>query len=476
MIQSGQDKEMLARDSSASRGVLPGRQSSLGVTRLIQEYKQQERLTLQQDIVNGTIELVPNLQICYGQIQVSFLIGAKRKYVLKNVRNFANAMVRREFVSYGKELGFYHTLEAFTEDSRPLAEFLMQEQQMRKWMGQRRSYYSDKWERHVSLNDINLDHFFHALGDREFTVEMEYTPGKTWRVSREACLPRLCICGLEDGVMVETEALFYTCGRNYVYVWKDGVVYQTPVEDAREIQPFWDCLRDYRYEKLFVGKQELPVFCREVLPVLQRHYLVERQQFHEQAYLPPKPEYEIYLDVPAVETVLCEMFAVYGDRKYNIFQKAKVIENRDELEELKAARQVQRWFPSTDPQKGQMFITGDDEQLYALLTQGMAELSEIGTLYVSDALKAVQVKSSPELTVGVSLKKNLLELTLDSPEMPLSELVEILGAYKQKRKFFRLKSGDFLSMEDSGLSVLSRIQEGTGIAPKQWAQGIICLP
>ena len=60
--------------------------------------------------------------------------------------------------------------------------------------------------------------------------------------------------------------------------------------------------------------------------------------------------------------------------------------------------------------------------------------------------------------------------------MPLSELVEILCTYQRKRKFFRLKSGDFLSMDEDGLSVLSKIQDGVGFAPRQWEKGTIYLP
>ena len=118
--------------SSASHGIQPGRSSSHGVTRLIQGYREKERLTFQQDALNGTIELVPQLKISYGKVYAEFKIGAKKKYVLKNTQVFANSLRRREFVSYGKELEFYHTLEAFEVTSRPLAEFLLREAQMRE--------------------------------------------------------------------------------------------------------------------------------------------------------------------------------------------------------------------------------------------------------------------------------------------------------------------------------------------------------
>lgn len=463
-------------DSSASHGMMPARSSSSGVSLLMRQYKERERLNLQQNHINGTIELVPLLKISYGQIHVEFTIGNRRKYVLKNTQIFADALRRGELVSYGKELEFYHTLEAFSEKSRPLAEFLLQEAEIRKLTSRSLDYYDNRKGRYIAVHSGNMDNFFQALGTMEFAVEMNYTPRNMWKVSCETCSMGMVIRGAEGGVVLETETFFYTCGRAYLYLWKKGEVFPIPVEQAREIKPFWEYLDKYKYDEFFVDNAELPVFCRELLPVLERHYLVHKQQFHAADYLPPKPQFEIYLDHPDLETVTCEMSAVYGDRKYNVFEKPRMLENRDELEELKAREQVRFWFQNVDPQKNQMILADDEERLYQFLTEGIAELSIIGTVYISDTMQTMEVRETPQISVGVSLKGNLLELTMESPELPLTELVEILSAYKRRRKFFRLKDGSFLDMEKGGLAILSHIQEATGISAQQWGQKCVPLP
>lgn len=469
-------QKLMNLDSSSSHGTLPARSSSSGVSMLMKQYKEKERLNLQQNHINGTMELVPILRISYGQIHVEFTIGNKRKYVLKNTQIFADALRRGELVAYGKELEFYHTLEAFSEKSRPLAEFLLQEAEIRKSTGRSLDYYNNKKGRYVAVHSGNMDNFFRALGTMEFAVELNYTPRNMWKLSREERPLEMCIRAAEGGAVLETETFLYTCGREYVYLWRDGEVFPIPVEKAREIQPFWEYLERYKYDEFFVEHAELPMFCRELLPILERHYLVKKQQFHESDYLPPKPQYEIYLDYQEPDTVTCEMTAVYGEQRYNVFEKLRILDRRDELEELKAREQVKVWFQNVDPQKNQMILTDDEERLYQFLTQGILEISKVGTVYVSDAMKSLEVRETPQVSVGVSLKGNLLELTLESQEMPLAELVEILSAYKRRRKFFRLKNGDFLSMEEGGLSVLSRIQETAGIPASQWAQGKISLP
>ena len=468
--------KVLSTGSSASRGIVPGRSSSAGLSRLIQQYKEREHMAYRQTDLNGTVDLAPQLSVSYSQLHVEFKIGGRRKYVLKNIMAFAYAMGHGNLVSYGKELEFYHIPEAFTPRGRALAEFLVMEAENQKHGRQGLNYAAKDGSRYVHIHSGNMDEFFRAVGTEEFQVEINYNPSQPWRLSDSCYRPLLSIVGQEDGAALEPEGLFYTFGNRYGYLWKDGAIYRMPMEQVREIRPFWEYMNSYRYGECFVSKGELPAFCRELLPVLERHYQIRRHGFLEKEYLPPEPEYEIYLDAPDRQAITCEMFVRYEEQKYNIFDKPRMIENRDELAELKQREKVRVWFQNMDFQKKQMVIAGDDGKLYALLTEGMEELARLGSVFVSDALKSIQVTPSPAVSVGVSLKGDLLELTLESEEMPLPELIEVLSSYQRNRKFYRLKSGDFLSMEEDGLAVLSRIQEGVSITASQWGQGSILLP
>lgn len=467
--------KILSTGSSASKGIAPGRSSSYGLSRLLRQYKEKEHLAFHQAELMGTIDIVPLMSVSYGQPRVEFKIGGKRKYVLKNIMTFANAMRRGDLVSYGKALEFYHIPEVFTKRGRTLAEFLVMTAANRNRNRHAINYYGQE-NRYVQIHSGNMDEFFQAVGTEEFQVETNYSSWQSCHVSDEWYQPVLTVRGQEDGAVLEQEEMFCTFGNQYGYLWKESVIYRMSMEQVREIRPFWEYMSEYKCRECFVAQGELPGFCRDLLPVLERHYWIRRYEFQEKKYLPPEPEYEFYLDAPDKQTVTCEIYVRYEEQKYNIFDKPRIIENRDELAELKQRERVRIWFQNMDFQRKQMVLFGDDEKLYALLTEGMEELARIGTVFVSDALKSIHVNPSPSVSVGVSLKGELLELTLESEDMPLSELIEILSSYQRKRKFFRLKSGDFLSMEEDGLAVLSRIQEGIMVPASQWSQGSITLP
>lgn len=71
---------------------------------------------------------------------------------------------------------------------------------------------------------------------------------------------------------------------------------------------------------------------------------------------------------------------------------------------------------------------------------------------------------------------DLLELTVSSQDMPREELMEILSRYDRKRKFYRLKNGDFVNMEENGLESLQEVRQALQLTDKQLMQDKIEVP
>ena len=46
----------------------------------------------------------------------------------------------------------------------------------------------------------------------------------------------------------------------------------------------------------YIAADELPSFCRDLLPLLRETFRVTAEGFDETLYVPKKPEFELYLD------------------------------------------------------------------------------------------------------------------------------------------------------------------------------------
>ena len=122
-----------------------------------------------------------------------------------------------------------------------------------------------------------------------------------------------------------------------------------------------------------------------------------------------------------------------------------------------------------------MLLQGADE-MYEFLSSGMEDLQKLGEIFVSDRLKAIRVIPSPKVSVGVSLAENVLELHLNPGNFGMEELAEILSKYDRKKKFYRLRTGEFMDMDEDGIRVLSELRENLQISEAKLKSGEITIP
>jgi hypothetical protein len=78
--------------------------------------------------------------------------------------------------------------------------------------------------------------------------------------------------------------------------------------------------------------------------------------------------------------------------------------------------------------------------------------------------------------VGVSLSGDLLELTMNAEDMSKEELIEILSKYDRKKKYFRLKNGSFVNVEDEGMQTLLGLKQNLNLTDSQLRKEVITAP
>ena len=118
----------------------------------------------------------------------------------------------------------------------------------------------------------------------------------------------------------------------------------------------------------------------------------------------------------------------------------------------------------------------DEDAMYDLLMNGIVQLQSIGEVYISDALKKITIRSTPKIEVGISIEGNLLDLKMSVEDIPKKDLIEILSRYQKKKKYYRLKNGDFVDIDDDKIAVISEIQRGLGIKDSELQEENIYLP
>ncbi|MGN0482213.1 MAG: SNF2 helicase associated domain-containing protein [Lachnospiraceae bacterium] len=429
--------------------------------------------------IYGKIEVEPNLEISYGTAKLEFKIGMQHKYVIKNIPDFVNAIQNTEKVRYGKKLEFYHNIQAFTPESRKLINFIFeQDEEQKRQRASSFQYYvnTPRFDRDMRLDEAGIDAFFGTMTGLEFNATIDMFESKRWTVHEEEKKPALSIIGEASGVTLRMEVQKIIHGAKRDYICEDGNIYPIAAETKKELEDFIHVMERQDYRMAYVAENEMPTFCRDMLPLIQNAFQVETTDFNQDLYLPPKPEFELYIDRSPSDIVAAKLMVIYGDEKFNVLEKPELTQKRDIPTEIKIKNAVELYFNGFDQKSNILLIKNDEEMLYNLISGGLRNLSEIVTIYASESFRKMKVVPSPTVSVGVALKSDLLEMSIHSDQMPMDQLAYLLSKYDRKKKFVRLKNGDFLNVHEDGLEILAELREGLHLTEKQMAKGQVIIP
>ena len=432
-----------------------------------------------QDQNFGRIQLEPTLTCEKGKASVEFRVGAAHKYVIKDIFEFDRHMQEEEEHQYGKQLKFVHISEAFAADSQEMVQFI------RNWVrenGRRyvQSYYygyrSQAKLRSMPLSAGELEAFLEAAGELPIQVITQERDLGLCHQVEGAPERKLTLAGQDGGVVLAVKHLTGCKGSKHHFWFEKGLIYRESLEAMKPIADFLACMETLPEGKAYIQKEDVPMFCRDLLPVLGQYYACTRKNFSESDYDIEAVNFEIYLDAPQEDMISCRLIAIYGERRYNVYGDKEDMGQRDLTREIPVGKVVSSYCNAYDESTQAMVIADAEEMMYEFLTEGIPRLQELGQVFISDALKKIKVNSSPRISVGISLAGDLLELTMTHEDMSREQLLEILNKYDRKKKYYRLKSGEFVNVAGDGLETLLELRQGLGLSDKQMREETIELP
>ena len=432
---------------------------------------------------------------------VEFRIGCEKKYILKDVLAFVWNLDHNEKVSYGKNLEFIHSDEAFSEKSRGVLSFI------REWVENHHGTYMARYEQlkkittEVKVRDLTVDRkeledLLLILGENSFKFKMNNDPETTWHAVREIPDRILTIRKKDQGLSLEIPPVYSVTGIRYHMYFDNAKVYLVSRKELGVVEEFVTCLERLPAGRGFIDEPDMSAFVREMLPSLEKFFHCDLRDFPEETGLECyKAAYEIYLDAPERDWITCKAFSVYGEDKFSVFDRNVSAQTRDIPGEMGVFVLLSKYFNGYDAQRMELALdcrTGEyenlngedetvnmdssEEKLYQLLKEGIPAMQKIGTVYISQAIRWMRVMKMPGIRLGVSLSAGLLNLNLDVEGMDQAQLFDILSRYDRRKKYFRLKDGSFLDVSDGQLRELSVLKDGMQISDSELKKGKTQVP
>lgn len=436
------------------------------------------------------IELEPILHNQYHKLSVDFKIGTSKKYVIKDLLEFARLIRQGELFQYGKNLKFFHEPEAFTTESRNMLAFIMQRIEEYEYhfhcvQDSTYRFQTMKALRYLPLSPTAVDMFLNMMightlqfdlddhirpiyvtdGDPELTLELKAEDSDTYHLTIEDCL--------------------ILSGARTFWILKDKILYRCSEAFKKDMQPYLTELNRQKVREITLSEKQLRPFYSSVLKHLEAHTDFHTEGVDLTDYEPPEAHFSIYLDNPAENIISCTAYARYGEETFSLATPISCEDGfRDAAMENRILTAIQTYFqpaavsgnedsPVAD---ADFIISHDDQAAFLFLEQGLPHFYELAEVFISSNMKRIRILSAPRTAVGVSVSNGLLEIDIHSDSLPYEELAGILNSYRRRQKYYKLKSGEFLKLENNSLSVLSELADGLRLSEQAIRGGRISVP
>jgi len=424
-------------------------------------------------LVGETFSLEPTITIPQmlkgdaARAYVSFNGGSNRKYKIQTIKKFLSDIYNNENFTLGKEFKYISGESTFDRFSQNIIDYLLEIYEIQEVVNN--SLFSKIFSKSQVIMTRNmLLKFLNLLEGYTFTLELY---GKTYhnvryvkgnpKISYQLTMDDEAIIvdyKGKDVVIPITdtgELLFY-----------EGVIYKPDKKFINNFKPFYNTLGRDSEPLVFKGEKKNR-FLEHVLPRISETMELEIPEELKNRYISEELKASIYFDRHKYG-IKAELRYRYGDYEFNSFGNADagpyIIVRQRESEDAIISEILKLGFV---PYKN-YYLLKDEDLIYEFLSGRVKDLEGVANLYYSEDFKKLGIRPPGNFTASVRVNSgiNLLELDFSFEGVPKEEIRDLIHAYQIKKKYYRLKNGSFIDLEDVNVEQLSKILSSLNIGSK----------
>lgn len=230
--------------------------------------------------------------------------------------------------------------------------------------------------------------------------------------------------------------------------------------------------------ELLVGSRDIPLFYARVLEGMEALGILQSTEIDWEKYHPEALKARFEFDSDSPDELRLRPTLSYGDFTFSPLADEHVPREicRDVPAEFYISRLITRYFSYWEDESGELVIRGDEEALYQVLSEGMPQFQEVGEVWLSESVRHLRVLPPPEVSMGVSLGGGWLDLKIETAGIDPAELLQVLSEYRQKKKYYRMKNGEFLQLSGGGLQALDSLTADLGLTKSEFQAGEAKIP
>ncbi len=248
---------------------------------------------------------------------------------------------------------------------------------------------------------------------------------------------------------------------DFEYIIYKGKMYHLKKDE----QELLEDLLDYEIDSIEITKEKIEDFTKGLMNVLKSKMEVDATV--DDLIITSNIKVELYFDIREYY-IECSIKFIYDNNTVDYFDKNSGV-LRDIEFETNVINDLIKYNFVIDNNK---IILSDLDKQVEFIESGLEELANKYVVYTTEKFKSVSIKKktnvSSMFSIGVD---NIMSFNFDLGDISSDELVNIFKSIKNKNKYYRLKNGDILNLEDESLNELEELASDLDLSDEDIING-----
>ena len=463
---------------------IPEKESKLLISKtLIADLSRKISLNVSKEQLSLQVIMHLNPQYSHNMPWIELKIGQQRLYNVKKISEVLETILQSNELYFGKTFTFQPSQQQFSPPDQRLIDFLMEVYQDER---SNRYYYSSKLDRHgFELNPSSLRRLLAIAAEMEQAIwhkDNDNSPVPIRVIYEPLPLTLQLTQGKQylELAMHSPEPIYELPFARGIFISNDCFWFP-PTASLQPLQPILECFSKISGETMPITDEDAVAFITEAVPALQNFSKFEIAPEVDLRLHKEPLTITLWLDKNG-NGVAAKVIFQYGETMQinpltvisDPLPTEKLILRESSREKSFINLLTRVGFVS----QGESYLLVDEEQIYRFLIESLPELVENAEVYRSETFDSLRVQRPPRFSGAIRLNEttDLLEVSLQMDDLPDTELQKFYAALREKKKYFRLKSGAFIPLDQPETFAVSKLFEQLGLTGNDLQKDLISLP
>ncbi|WEG11138.1 DEAD/DEAH box helicase [Pullulanibacillus sp. KACC 23026] len=418
-------------------------------------------------------------------LSVEMKVGEKRTYVVRDLKDFLKAVQEKRPYTFTKLFTYDPVTQAFNQEDQEVVELLLEAMSLEETYKQFQNGYSSSSapsnQRALTIPPIFADRLLLKLQKTLIYFEM----GRETYTQIELCQEEWPITleldkGPLEGYQLDLTSLQpFTYLDLYGYIILKNQFYRLSEEQQHLFRELKKLMDHSQRPVIPIANDQIEAFLAFVVPKVKDIASLELTHQVSTELVTDPLESQLFVDL-ADEKLLVSLEFHYGSNVLNPFESHSLDQDGSIImREAEKERDILHLIERTSykSEGGRLCIEGE-EDIFDFLYEKLPLLEDKAEIFLTQTVKSLILPDYPRTTttIDVDASINWLNVSFNIEGIEKESLKELLQAVVEKKKYYRLPSGAFMSLESEEFETIQKLFHEFKKKPSQIKEDGFQLP